>query len=96
MLGGIDYLGEGLLTWTLVGAFVGYMMGYFREELNEGTSVLSDIAAGILGAVVSGFVVHYFIGGRTGFYISIAVSAICAIGLTAARDAARQRHRRVY
>lgn len=84
MLGRIDYLGEGLLTWTLLGAFVGYMMGYFREELNEGKSVLGDMAVGILGAVVSGFAAHYFVGGRPGFFLSVAVAAVCAIWLTAA------------
>lgn len=80
MLGQIDYLWEGLLTWALVGAFVGYMMGFFSTELNEGKSVLGDIAAGVLGALISGFAVHYFVAGRPGFYLSVAVAAPCAFG----------------
>lgn len=98
MLGQIQYLGEGLLTWTILGAFVGYMMGFFREELDEGKSVLGDMAMGILAAVLCGFGVHYFIAGRPGFLLSVAAAAIAAIGLTAWWGSAGRHHhqRRTY
>lgn len=87
MLGHIDYLWEGLLTWSFVGVLTGYFVGFLGTRLNEGKSVLADIAAGLIGALVGGFMAHHFVGGRPGLFLSIAVAAVCAWGLTSARRA---------
>ena len=95
MLGHMHYLGEGFLTWATLGAFVGYMMGYFRENLDEGKGVFGDIAVGILSAVAGGFVVRLFFGGRPGFFLSVAVAAVAAISLTAAWRSREEHHGRI-
>ncbi len=90
MIGHIKYLWEGLLTWIIVGSLAGYFMGFFGARVNEGKSVLVDMIAGIIGALIGGFAAHYFIIGRTGLLVSIAVAAISACGLTYALRAMRR------
>lgn len=95
MFGGIDDLAEGLLVWLLEGVLVGYAMGFFASELNDDSTIIGDIGAGVAGAVAGGFTAHYFVAGSPGFALSMAVAAACATALTAAWRLAASRRVRV-
>jgi uncharacterized membrane protein YeaQ/YmgE (transglycosylase-associated protein family) len=66
----------GLITWLIVGLISGYLAGQVMK--GGGYGVLGDIIVGLVGAVIGGFLVGYFVTGTAGFIGSIVVSFLGA------------------
>lgn len=78
MPGHVQSLGEAVLTWCVVGALAGYVMGFFRKRVNTGWKVLGDVVAGVVGACAGGFAAWYFVVGRDGLPVSAVAAAVGA------------------
>lgn len=69
-----------IILWIILGAFAGWIAGVMMKSDH---SMIEDIALGIVGAIVGGFVMSLFgQPGVTGFNLySLAVAAIGAVGV---------------
>ena len=95
MFGGYEELVEAMFVWTLQGVLVGYVMGFLVGELNDDPSVIGDIGAGVLGALVGGFLGYNLVEGRVAFPISMAGAAFAGTVLTVLWRAVAAAHARV-
>lgn len=84
MFEGLDEMLEGFLVWSLEGILVGYVMGFVVGEFNDDPSLIGDIGAGVVGALVGGLIGHYFVDGAVGFAVSMGTSALGATIVTGA------------
>jgi uncharacterized membrane protein YeaQ/YmgE (transglycosylase-associated protein family) len=66
----------GVIAWLFVGLIAGWLAGLFTR--GHGFGILADIAVGLIGAFVGGFVASLFIEGAAGFWGSIFVSFVGA------------------
>jgi uncharacterized membrane protein YeaQ/YmgE (transglycosylase-associated protein family) len=71
----------GIIAWLVVGLIAGWLAGMVMK--GGGYGVLGDIVLGLIGSVVGGFLVSYFVQGDAGFWGSIVVSFIGAVILIA-------------
>jgi uncharacterized membrane protein YeaQ/YmgE (transglycosylase-associated protein family) len=71
----------GLLAWVIVGVIAGWLTG--RIMRGRGYGCVTDLVIGLLGALVGGFVVGFFIKGTAGFFGSILVATLGAVLLVA-------------
>jgi uncharacterized membrane protein YeaQ/YmgE (transglycosylase-associated protein family) len=66
----------GLITWIVIGLVAGWLAGKVMK--GSGYGILGDIVVGLIGSVVGGFVVGFFVHGSAGFIGSIVVAVIGA------------------
>lgn len=66
----------GWIAWIVVGLLAGFLAG--RVMRGAGYGMLGDIVVGLVGALVGGFIVGYFVTGTAGFVGSIVVSFLGA------------------
>jgi len=66
----------GFIAWAVVGLISGWMAGMVMR--GGGYGVLGDIIVGLIGALVGGFTMGFFVHGTTGFWGSIFVSFLGA------------------
>jgi len=66
----------GFITWAVIGLIAGWLAGKVMK--GSGYGILGDIVVGLIGAVVGGFVLGFFVQGTTGFWGSIFVAFIGA------------------
>jgi uncharacterized membrane protein YeaQ/YmgE (transglycosylase-associated protein family) len=66
----------GLIAWILVGLISGWLAGQMMK--GGGFGMLGDIVVGLVGALVGGFLMGYFVQGAEGFWGSIFVSFLGA------------------
>jgi uncharacterized membrane protein YeaQ/YmgE (transglycosylase-associated protein family) len=71
----------GLIAWVLVGLISGWLAGIMMK--GGGFGVLGDIFVGLIGALIGGFLMSYFVHGVEGFWGSIFVSFLGACILIA-------------
>ncbi|MCL4541057.1 MAG: GlsB/YeaQ/YmgE family stress response membrane protein [Chloroflexi bacterium] len=71
----------GLLAWIIVGILAGWITGKIVQ--GSGFGILGDLIIGLIGAVIGGFLVGFFIHGYTGFLGSLVVAVIGAVILVA-------------
>lgn len=71
----------GLIAWLVVGLIAGWLAGMVMK--GGGYGVIGDIVVGLIGSVIGGFLVGYFVHGDSGFWGSILVSFIGAVVLIA-------------
>jgi uncharacterized membrane protein YeaQ/YmgE (transglycosylase-associated protein family) len=76
-VGGVTLEPGNLLAWIVVGLIAGAIAG--RIVAGRGFGCLADIAVGVVGAFVGGFVVSLFIHGQYGFFGSILVAILGAV-----------------
>jgi len=70
-----------IIAWLIVGLISGWLAGSMMR--GSGFGILGDIVMGLLGALIGGFVVGFFVQGNAGFWGSIAVSFVGACLLIA-------------
>jgi uncharacterized membrane protein YeaQ/YmgE (transglycosylase-associated protein family) len=66
----------GVIAWVVVGLIAGWLAGLTMK--GSGYGILGDIVVGLIGALVGGFLVSYFVQGTAGFWGSILVAFIGA------------------
>ena len=71
----------GLIAWVLVGLISGWLAGQVMK--GGGFGMLGDIVVGLIGSLIGGFVMSYFVQGTEGFWGSIFVSFLGACILIA-------------
>jgi uncharacterized membrane protein YeaQ/YmgE (transglycosylase-associated protein family) len=71
----------GVIAWALVGLIAGWLAGLAMR--GGGYGVLGDIIVGLIGALVGGFLMSYFVQGTVGFWGSIFVAFLGACILIA-------------
>jgi uncharacterized membrane protein YeaQ/YmgE (transglycosylase-associated protein family) len=81
MLADIAMMPGGLIAWAVVGLIAGWLAGMVMK--GGGYGVIGDIIVGLIGALVGGFLMGYFVQGPTGFWGSIFVAFIGACVLIA-------------
>ena len=83
-----------IISWIVFGAFVGWLAGFFMGRPKEGCLV--NIALGLVGALVGGFIFSQLNGGgfhyeAHGFIISTVVAVIGAVIVLAIWNAVHRR-----
>ncbi len=75
-------MGMGILAWLVVGALAGWIASKLTGRGNQ-MGILGNIAVGIVGAMIGGFIMRIFGGvGVTGFNlwsIMVAVLGACVL-----------------
>jgi uncharacterized membrane protein YeaQ/YmgE (transglycosylase-associated protein family) len=71
----------GIIAWILVGLIAGWLAGLAMR--GGGYGVLGDIIVGLIGALVGGFLMSYFVQGTVGLWGSIFVAFLGACILIA-------------
>jgi uncharacterized membrane protein YeaQ/YmgE (transglycosylase-associated protein family) len=66
----------GIISWIAVGLIAGWLAGVAMS--GGGFGILADVALGLVGAVIGGFVVGFFIEADAGFWGSITVAFVGA------------------
>ncbi len=66
----------GLISWILVGLISGWLAGLMMK--GGGYGMFGDILVGLVGALVGGFLMGFFVQGAEGFWGSIFVSFLGA------------------
>ncbi len=66
----------GIIAWIVVGLIAGWLAGQVMK--GGGYGVIGDIVVGLVGSLVGGFLVSYFVQGTEGFWGSILVSFLGA------------------
>ncbi|MCL4545486.1 MAG: GlsB/YeaQ/YmgE family stress response membrane protein [Chloroflexi bacterium] len=67
----------GLIAWLFVGLIAGWLTGKIVQ--GSGFGVIGDLVLGLVGAVIGGFILGFFIHGSAGFIGSIVVAVIGAV-----------------
>ena len=75
----------GIVSWVVLGGIAGWVASLIMGR-DDQLGCLMNIVVGILGAVIGGIVVNWFVGG--GFYVgfnltSLVVAVLAAVGLLA-------------
>jgi uncharacterized membrane protein YeaQ/YmgE (transglycosylase-associated protein family) len=76
MFAEIALMPGGIIAWAVVGLLAGWLAGMVMK--GGGYGVLGDILVGLIGAMIGGFVLSYFVQGTQGFWGSIFVAFIGA------------------
>ena len=66
----------GIIAWLVVGLISGWLAGSVMR--GGGFGMIGDIVMGLIGALIGGFVVGFFVQGNAGFWGSIAVAFVGA------------------
>jgi uncharacterized membrane protein YeaQ/YmgE (transglycosylase-associated protein family) len=86
--------GGGLLVWVIVGLVAGFLASRFVK--GGGYGLIGDLIVGLLGAVIGGFLIGYFVQGSVGLLGTIVVAFIGAVILLfIVRSVGGRRARRV-
>ncbi len=72
---------RGIIAWLVIGLVAGWLAGMVMK--GGGYASIGDIIVGLIGSVVGGFLVSFFVAGNAGFWGSIVVSFIGACVLIA-------------
>ncbi len=81
-----------ILSWIFFGAFTGWLAGFFMPKPQQGCLV--NIALGLVGALVGGFLFRQLTGFRYefhGFFVSTFVAVIGAVIVLAIWNALHKR-----
>jgi uncharacterized membrane protein YeaQ/YmgE (transglycosylase-associated protein family) len=81
LLAQITLFPGGIIAWIVVGLIAGWLAGQVMK--GGGYGVVGDIIVGLIGALVGGFLMSYFVEGTAGFWGSIVVAFIGACILIA-------------
>ena len=71
----------GIIAWIVVGLVAGWLAGSVLR--GGGFGMVGDIVMGLIGALIGGFVVGFFVHGDAGFWGSIGVAFVGACLLIA-------------
>jgi uncharacterized membrane protein YeaQ/YmgE (transglycosylase-associated protein family) len=71
----------GVLSWIVVGIVAGWLAGQVMK--GGGYGILGDMIVGLVGAMVGGFLVGFFVHGVEGFWGSIVVAFVGACAMIA-------------
>lgn len=71
----------GLISWIVVGLVAGWLTGQIMR--GGGYGLIGDLILGLIGALIGGFVVGFFVQGSVGLIGSIIVAVIGAVILVA-------------
>ena len=71
----------GVISWVVVGLIAGWLAGKFMK--GSGFGLVGDIVIGLIGALVGGFLMGFFVHGDTAFIGSIVVAFVGACVLIA-------------
>jgi uncharacterized membrane protein YeaQ/YmgE (transglycosylase-associated protein family) len=71
----------GIIAWLVVGLVAGWLAGMVMK--GGGYGPLGDIIVGLIGSLIGGFLMGYFVQGTTGFWGSIFVAFLGACVLIA-------------
>jgi uncharacterized membrane protein YeaQ/YmgE (transglycosylase-associated protein family) len=71
----------GIIAWLVVGLVAGWLAGMVMR--GGGYGMIGDIIVGLIGSLVGGFLMSFFVHGGTGFWGSIVVAFIGACVLIA-------------
>ncbi len=66
----------GIISWIVVGLISGFLAGSVMK--GGGYGMIGDLVVGLIGALVGGFLVGFFVQGTEGFWGSIVVSFLGA------------------
>jgi uncharacterized membrane protein YeaQ/YmgE (transglycosylase-associated protein family) len=80
-LADISMMPGGIIAWLLVGLISGWLAGVAMK--GSGFGILGNIVVGLVGAMLGGFLVSFFVTGWVGFVGSIVVAFIGACALIA-------------
>jgi uncharacterized membrane protein YeaQ/YmgE (transglycosylase-associated protein family) len=75
-LADIALMPGGLISWIFVGLISGWLAGLMMK--GGGYGMFGDLLIGLVGALVGGFVMGFFVQGIEGFWGSIFVSFLGA------------------
>jgi uncharacterized membrane protein YeaQ/YmgE (transglycosylase-associated protein family) len=75
-LADIALMPGGLIAWIIVGLISGWLAGLMMK--GGGYGMFGDILVGLVGALVGGFLMGFFVQGAAGFWGSIFVSFLGA------------------
>jgi uncharacterized membrane protein YeaQ/YmgE (transglycosylase-associated protein family) len=76
MLADIALMPGGIIAWIFVGLISGWLAGLVMK--GGGYGLLGDLAVGLVGSLVGGFMVSFFDTGIAGFWGSIFVAFLGA------------------
>lgn len=76
VLADIALMPGGVIAWAVVGLISGWLAGMVMK--GGGYGILGDLIVGLIGSMVGGFLVGYFVQGDAGFWGSIFVAFIGA------------------
>ena len=76
LIADIALIPGGLIAWIVVGLISGWLAGQVMK--GGGYGMLGDILVGLVGSLVGGFLMGYFVTGAEGFWGSIFVSFLGA------------------
>lgn len=79
--GGFQLEPGGVISWIIVGLIAGAIAS--RVVAGRGLGCLADLAVGVAGAFIGGFVLSFFVRGTAGFFGSILVAFLGAALLLA-------------
>jgi len=71
----------GLIAWIVVGLIAGWLAGQVMK--GGGYGLIGDLVIGLIGALIGGFLVGFFIQGSVGLIGSIIVAFVGAVVLVA-------------
>lgn len=71
----------GLIAWLVVGLIAGWLAGMVMK--GGGYGVIGDVVLGLIGSLIGGFLVGFFVHGDAGFWGSIVVAFVGACALIA-------------
>jgi uncharacterized membrane protein YeaQ/YmgE (transglycosylase-associated protein family) len=80
-LAAITFEPGGFIAWIFAGLIAGWLAGKMMR--GSGYGIFGDIALGLVGALVGGFVAGAFVHGAAGFWGTIGVAFLGACALVA-------------
>ncbi|MFL5240998.1 MAG: GlsB/YeaQ/YmgE family stress response membrane protein [Gemmataceae bacterium] len=81
LLAALELRPGGIIAWIVIGLIAGWLAGLAMR--GGGFGIAGDIITGLIGALIGGFLMSFFVEGDAGFWGSIAVSFIGACVLIA-------------
>ena len=81
LLAALDLRPGGIIAWIVIGLIAGWLAGLAMR--GGGFGIAGDIITGLIGALIGGFLMSFFVEGDAGFWGSIVVSFIGACVLIA-------------
>jgi uncharacterized membrane protein YeaQ/YmgE (transglycosylase-associated protein family) len=81
LLAALELRPGGIIAWIVIGLIAGWLAGLAMR--GGGFGIAGDIITGLIGALIGGFLMSFFVEGDTGFWGSIVVSFIGACVLIA-------------
>jgi uncharacterized membrane protein YeaQ/YmgE (transglycosylase-associated protein family) len=77
----IDLMPGGIIAWIVVGLVSGWLAGIMMK--GGGYGMIGDLLVGLVGSLVGGFLMGFFLTGVEGFWGSIFVSFLGACAFIA-------------